>query len=893
LDDNIKLIIACEVFKSELEQLKDQIKVPILWVEHSLHNLPNKLRLELQKKIDEAEKQIAPGSTVLLMFGNCGGALEGIGSKTLRLIYPEVHDCTPILLGSVEKYEKLQLERPGSFYFNHAWIESGNNPLGKHEYYVKRYGKELALELSQEIYKNYTHFVLINNNCGDLPKAREYVKRACEKFNKQYAEEIGDLSFIIRILNNQYRMVNILPKEANAVKDNTIAVEDHLQERYFSSEKPLVMGIDTGGTYTDGVLIDLSSNAIVKKYKTETTHHDLAICIKETIKNLLANVQEEKIARICVSTTLATNMILENKGGKVALILIGYDHDLMKKYRFYDRLGAQAVGLFAGGHDVKGKQKEELDVKGIESFVKQHTKEVDAFAVSSYFSVYNPSHEQRVKRIIKEIAEKPVVCGHELSEKLDSVKRAATASLNAKLIPEIKKLIDGIITCMKELDLKIPLFIVKGDGSIVSYSIAQERPIETILSGPAASAIGAKDLGKQKTFIVIDIGGTSTDVGMCKDETLKINPLGVKINDIYTHVNALDMVTIALGGDSKISFRDDEITVGPDRVLPMCRLALQYPRVGNYLRALPTLYIITEELQDYIDFAYIDERNKRIDSYNPETELQQRIIEELRKGPMNIKTLSENLNTNCIKLRRVIKELNDKKIINWAGFTPTDLGHSMDLVEKWDKMSSKNVFKFICRVLNKDEELIRQKIEDEIYKKLLISVFDVMRGESVYQYPAGEIARTIVYSKQNSLFSLSSKFNIPIIAVGAPAKIFTNRINKFIDCHVIIPDNHEVANAVGAAMGKIVIRTKGKIECDNKLAQRPVFKVYNFMGITEFVNLESAYSFFLETGKSKLEAEAKYSGAKEYVIKEYKKEYDDDKYYYKMDIELIAYGNPF
>lgn len=892
MDDNIKLIIACEVFKSELQQLKDHIKVPILWVEHSLHNVPNKLKLELQKKINEAEREIPPGGTVLLMFGNCGGALDGISSKTLKLIYPEVHDCTPILLGSVEKYEKLQMERPGSFYFNHAWIESGNNPLGKHEYYIKRYGKELALELSQEIYKNYTHFVLINNNCGDLPKAREYVKRACEKLNKQYAEELGDLNLIKKILNNQHRMVNILPEDDNAVKDNTIAVEKRHQEQSFSSKKKLVIGIDTGGTYTDGVLIDLSSNDIVQKYKTETTHYDLSICVKETIKSLLAHTQKEKISRICVSTTLATNMIVENKGGRVALILIGYDEDLMKRYRFYDRLKVQAVGLFAGGHDVKGRQKEELDVTGIRNFVEQHAEDVDAFAVSSYFSVYNPSHEQHVKQIIKEIAEKPVVCGHELSEKLDSVKRAATASLNAKLIPEIKKLINGINTCMKELDLKVPLFIVKGDGSIVSYNVAQERPIETILSGPASSAIGAKDLGKQKTYIVIDIGGTTTDVGLCKDETLKVNPLGVKINDIYTHVNAVDMVTTALGGDSRINFKDDEITIGPDRVMPLCRLAVLYPHIRDYMRSLPTLYIIAEELQDYIDFAYIDTKNKRVDAYQTKKELQQRIIKELKNGPMNVKSLSRKLNTNCIKLRRSIKDLNDKRIINWAGFTPTDLGHSMGLVDKWDKMSSTNVFEFICRVLNRDRKQIRQKIEAEINKKLLIPVFDVLRGESVYPYPADEIAKTIVYSKQNSLFSLNSKLKMPIVAVGAPAKIFTYRIKDFIDCDVIIPDNHEVANAVGAAAGKIIVRTKGKIECDNKMAQSPLFKVYNFMGITEFKDLESAYGFLLETGKNKLEAEMDCSGTKEFIMKEYRREYDDENYY-KMEIQLIAYGNPF
>ncbi|GAB4262143.1 DUF1638 domain-containing protein [Thermincola ferriacetica] len=211
MDKNIALVIACEAFRGELDYFKDSIDVEVLWVQHSLHNTPDQLKLELMKKIEEAEKKLKPGSTVLLMFGNCGGALNSLKSRTLALIYPDVADCIPIILGSMDRYKKLQKEKPGTFYLNKAWIDSGEDPLGSSKKYINMYGEEKGWKVTKRMYKNYTHFTLIDNGCYDLEKYRQYTMAACEKFGKAYSEEKGDLSFVEAILNRQCPMVSIPP----------------------------------------------------------------------------------------------------------------------------------------------------------------------------------------------------------------------------------------------------------------------------------------------------------------------------------------------------------------------------------------------------------------------------------------------------------------------------------------------------------------------------------------------------------------------------------------------------------------------------------------------------------------------------------------------------------
>src|SRR5262249_18128708 len=159
------------------------------------------------------------------------------------------------------------------------------------------------------------------------------------------------------------------------------------------------------------------------------------------------------------------------------------------------------------------------------------------------FSVRNPAHELRARALIRSCSGKPVTCAHELSSKLDAPRRALTAALNARLTPQIRHLIDALAVVLAQEQIDAPLMIVKGDGSLMKAEIALEYPVETILSGPAASVVGAGYLTGHKHFLVSDMGGTTTDCAVVSNGRPAINAEGALIGGWRTMVEAVDVRT--------------------------------------------------------------------------------------------------------------------------------------------------------------------------------------------------------------------------------------------------------------------------------------------------------------------------------------------------------------
>ncbi len=273
------------------------------------------------------------------------------------------------------------------------------------------------------------------------------------------------------------------------------------------------VGIDCGGTYTDAVIYALDEGRVIASAKYPTCHRDLTRSIEGVLNEFPAWLLRES-RLVCLSTTLATNAIVEGRGGKACLILLGYEPAVG-----ITPFGGRVVRL-AGGHDMRGVELAPLDEEGLRAAVRNNRDWADAFAVSSYFSVRNPAHEMRAREIICEETDKPLVCGHELSMRLDAPRRAATAALNARLIPLITGLIASVRSILRERHITCPLMVVRGDGTLMSAEMALQRPVETVLSGPAASVVGALKLSGRREGVVIDIGGTTTDIAWVKDGDL-------------------------------------------------------------------------------------------------------------------------------------------------------------------------------------------------------------------------------------------------------------------------------------------------------------------------------------------------------------------------------------
>lgn len=322
----------------------------------------------------------------------------------------------------------------------------------------------------------------------------------------------------------------------------------------------LILGIDTGGTYTDGVIVELEHKKILNKAKALTTREDLAIGIRNCIYNL-DFIEFDQISVVSLSTTLATNAIVEGRGCSVGLLMIGHEP--------IGKVPVEHYAVLTGGHNIHGRPLEELDEDEIRESIMELKGKVEAVAISGYLSVRNPAHELRVKELVEEILDLPVVCAHQLTTSLGLHERTVTAVLNARLIPIITELIESVKVVLREKKIDASVMIVKGDGSLMGETIAKEKPIETILSGPAASIIGGTFLTDTKDALVFDMGGTTTDIAILKNGAPRINREGAMVGGWLTRVQAAEIFTYGLGGDSYLQLsRDGNLQVGPKEYCP-------------------------------------------------------------------------------------------------------------------------------------------------------------------------------------------------------------------------------------------------------------------------------------------------------------------------------------
>ena len=221
-----------------------------------------------------------------------------------------------------------------------------------------------------------------------------------------------------------------------------------------------------------------------------------------------------------------------------------------------------------------------LDLAALEAALPELAAGVSGFAVCAYFAVRNPAHEIAARELIREKTGLPVTASHELSAKLGGPRRALTTLLNARLISMIDRLVAATEGFLEQRGIAAPLMVVRGDGALVSAAFARQRPIETILSGPAASLVGARHMTGLDEAVVSDIGGTTTDVAVLDNGRPRLDPEGATVGGFRTMVEAVAMRTFGLGGDSEVALEDGglapRILLGPRRVVPLALAAFSH-----------------------------------------------------------------------------------------------------------------------------------------------------------------------------------------------------------------------------------------------------------------------------------------------------------------------------
>ncbi|SMC45837.1 hydantoinase/oxoprolinase family protein [Sporomusa malonica] len=562
------------------------------------------------------------------------------------------------------------------------------------------------------------------------------------------------------------------------------------------------LGIDTGGTYTDGVIWDDSEQTIITKAKALTTYGNLV----EGITNCLQALNFDDWARIkgvALSTTLATNAIVEGRGCEVGLLLIGHPP--------IDVIPTPYVEVVTGGHDVQGDQLAELDTNGMNLALDRFNGKVEAVAISGYFSVRNPEHETIARDIVINKLGIPVVCGHQLTTALGFHERTVTAVLNAKLIPVIAELITSVKTVMISMGITAPLMLVKGNGTLMNEEAARKKPIDTILSGPAASVVGSTTLAGCSEAIVMDMGGTTTDIAILKNGKPRISPEGAMISNWLTRVEAAEIYTYGIGGDSYIHLNaDKELAVGPQKVWPLSLVVKQYPYLQEEISEQAETKSCRTNFQPTDAFMLVK------DNYSKCTAVEANIIKLLADGPHTFVYLARQLQDEGLQdfqLLATLGRLAGNDVLVKISLTPTDLLHVMGQYISWDTNAAKLGVAIMAKELGVGAKQFLKLAWDAIMENLYFAVI-----QSLLNYEGSSILlhknKDIKYLFQKALHAggdtlgLSARVHYPIIAIGAPAHAYLSQIAKKLDCELITPEDADVANAVGAVSGQVVEKLK-------------------------------------------------------------------------------------
>lgn len=343
----------------------------------------------------------------------------------------------------------------------------------------------------------------------------------------------------------------------------------------------MYIGVDVGGTCTDAVLLDKGQ---VKATAKVPTRADLLSSLLEALDVIMKGTPPELIKRVVLSTTMITNLIAEKKYDPVGLILIpgpGLSHD----YYRYDT----DTHIISGVIDYRGREIVPLNEEEIHLAVdKLSVAGYKKVAVVGKFSPRNNAHENHVASIIKEkYPQWQVETGHKVAGQLNFPRRVVSTLLTCATRNKYEFFVDSVLTALDQRGIKASVFILKADGGTLPLETSKEVPIETIYSGPAASTLGVQALiPPGETAVVVDIGGTTTDLALILSGQPLLARKGAKVHDQRTQVRALAVKSVPVGGDSVVELVGKEIIVYSERLgSPYC-LGGSVPTPTDALRVL-------------------------------------------------------------------------------------------------------------------------------------------------------------------------------------------------------------------------------------------------------------------------------------------------------------------
>jgi N-methylhydantoinase A/oxoprolinase/acetone carboxylase beta subunit len=574
-------------------------------------------------------------------------------------------------------------------------------------------------------------------------------------------------------------------------------------------------GIDTGGTYTDAAIIDPRERRVVASAKALTTKGNFGVGVAEALLRALEQAKSElgpgDLGIVSVSTTLATNAVVEGHGSKVGVILCGFDDAMAARTGIAGAFPDVPILRIAGGHDHNGDEVRKLDVAAARRSVSELQETVSAFAIASAFAVRNSAHEIALRDIVRDVCGLPTTLSTELTSDLDAPRRALTATLNARLIARIAALVSSVREAMEKLEIDCPLMIVKGDGSLARADDVAMRPIETILSGPAASVIGAKWLSGRDDFILSDIGGTTTDVAVLQSGMPRVAPSGAQVGGWRTLVKAIDVTTTGLGGDSEVHVgMDGSISLGPQRVVPLSLLCQRYPFVLELLKGEAHE---SEGGSQFGRFVLLPFETAGSQASAILSERESDVLSQIGDRPMALRSIAATS-----LAQRVVTGLVKKGLAQICAFTPSDAAHVLGMQNNWSRegglLGASLAAKSRDRRAPTDESITTfcRDVWDKVVSQSARCVINAAMPEAAR---SAFLADAVCEGKAvQGLVNVSLSPIVPIIAVGGPAQVFYPEVGRRLQCEIIEVPHAAVANAVGAAAGLVSQNAVVKVEGD-------------------------------------------------------------------------------
>lgn len=587
----------------------------------------------------------------------------------------------------------------------------------------------------------------------------------------------------------------------------------------------LGIGIDTGGTCTDAVLYDYESKKVIASAKALTTRQDLSIGIQNALKGLPADLVSQ-VQTLALSTTLATNACVEEKGGRAKLIL--YGTDISYAMRVIGKNGSVSEDdliCYDSRTTCDGEIRNMPEWEDMLQKLQTGLKDCQAAAVVEIYSRQTGAVlEQTTRKLLLEHMDLPVVCGYEMFHELDFIKRGASCLLNARLIPVIDTFLKAVSQSAARAGITCKPVIVRSDGSLMSREFARLRPVETLLCGPVASLMGARELTSTDHAVIVDMGGTTTDVAILKNgEPLRVNG-GIHIGNWNTFVKGLFVDTFALGGDSGVRITPTEgIHLDNRRVIPLCIMAETCPYIEQELQEMVQFEVTsTRSIHEYYILQQdIDE----LPGFSPE---EHQICRALKERPLNMRDLCEAIHIPVYNLDTV--HLESENIIMRAGLTPTDIMHICGDYTAYNDRVSRYGAEVLAncagttveKLCEQVYDMVKEKLYSNLVRILLEQQFSWIRREGlspqlnqlIHESWLQHTSRLSDNDKKSSSFSRTGSFSrnflLPLfhtdfvfIGIGGPIHIFLQDVAEAFGARAIIPEHAAVANAIGAAVCQV------------------------------------------------------------------------------------------